>query len=88
MSKVFGDPEKVKIKQIIAEGVTVCQEIEDLTQGLSDTIKAVAEELEIKPGIIRKAIKIAQKGDWEQVFEDFDNLESIVDISGHNTNKE
>lgn len=87
MSKVFGDPEKEKIKQIIAEGVTVCQEIEDLTQGLNDTIKAVAEELEVKPGIIRKAIKIAQKGDWEQVFEDFDNLESIVDISGH-TNKD
>ena len=29
--------------------------------GLKDTVKAVAEELDIKPGLINKAIKIAQK---------------------------
>jgi hypothetical protein len=83
MSKVFGAPEQAKIKQIISEGVTVMQEIEDLNEGLSDTIKAVAEELEIKPSIIKKAIKIAMKGDWERVFTEFDDLETIVDISGH-----
>jgi len=80
MSKVFGAPEQAKIKQLISEGVTVMQEIEDLNEGLSDTIKAVAEELEVKPSIIRKAIKIAQKGDWERVFTEFDDLETIVDI--------
>ena len=58
MSKVFGAPEQAKIKQIISEGVTVMQEIEDLNEGLSDTIKAVAEELEVKPSIIKKAIKL------------------------------
>ena len=62
MSKVFGAPEQAKIKQLISEGVTVLQEIEDLNEGLNDTIKAVAEELEVKPSIIKKAIKIAQKG--------------------------
>jgi predicted regulator of amino acid metabolism with ACT domain len=83
MSKVFGAPEQAKIKQIISEGVTVMQEIEDLSEGLNDTIKAVAEELEVKPSIIKKAIKIAQKGDWDRVFHEFDDLETIVDISGH-----
>ena len=83
MSKVFGAPEQAKIKQIISEGVTVMQEIEDLNEGLSDTIKAVAEELEVKPSIIKKAIKIAMKGDWDRVFHEFDDLETIVDISGH-----
>jgi len=83
MSKVFGTPEQAKIKQLIAEGVTVLQEVEDLTQGLNDTIKAVAEELEIKPSIIKKAIKIAQKGDWDRVYNEFDDLESIVITSGH-----
>ena len=85
MSKVFGDPEKAKIRQLISEGVTVLQEIEDLNEGLSDTIKAVAEELEVKPSTIRKAIRIAQKGDWDRVFHEFDDLETIVDISGHAT---
>ena len=83
MSKIFGEPEKAKIKQIIAEGCTVMQEIQDLTEGLSETIKAVAEELEVKPAIIRKAIKIAMKDQWDQVFREFDDLETIVDISGH-----
>jgi len=83
MSKVFGDPEKSKIKQIVADGVTVLQEIQDLTDGLNDTIKAVAEELEVKPSIIKRAIRIAMKDQWDQVYREFDDLESIVDISGH-----
>jgi predicted regulator of amino acid metabolism with ACT domain len=83
MSKAFGDPERAKIKQIVAEGVTVMQEISDLTEGLNETIKAVAEELEVKPSVIKKAIRIAQKDTWDQVFREFDDLETIVDISGH-----
>ena len=56
MGKAFGAPEQAKIKQIVAEGMTVMQEIQDLTEGLNETIKAVAEELEVKPSVIKKAI--------------------------------
>jgi predicted regulator of amino acid metabolism with ACT domain len=83
MSKAFGAPEQAKIKQIVAEGVTVMSEISDLTEGLNETIKAVAEELDVKPSVIKKAIRIAQKDKWDQVFREFDDLETIVDISGH-----
>jgi len=83
MSKVFGAPEQAKIKQIVSEGVTVMQEIQDLTEGLNDTIKAVAEELEVKPSVIKKAIRIAMKDQWGQVYKEFDDLETIVEISGH-----
>lgn len=83
MGKAFGEPERAKIKQIISEGVTVMEEINTLQEGLSDTIKAVAEELEVKPSVIKKAIRIAQKDQWDQVFREFDDLETIVDISGH-----
>jgi len=88
MSKAFGDPEKIKIKQIVSEGVTVMQEIQTLQEGLNETIKAVAEELEVKPSVIKKAIKVAQKDLWDQVYREFDDLEAIVDISGHATRKE
>ena len=88
MGKAFGAPEQAKIKQIVAEGMTVMQEIQDLTEGLNETIKAVAEELEVKPSVIKKAIKIAQKDTWDQVFREFDDLETIVDISGHSFRKE
>ncbi len=88
MSKAFGAPEQAKIKQIVSEGVTVMQEIQDLTEGLNETIKAVAEELEVKPSVIRKAIRIALKDQWDQVYREFDDLESIVDISGHANRKD
>lgn len=88
MGKVFGAPEQAKIKQIISEGVTVMSEIQSLTEGLNETIKAVAEELEVKPSVIRKAIRIALKDQWDQVFREFDDLESIVDISGHANRRE
>jgi predicted regulator of amino acid metabolism with ACT domain len=88
MSKAFGEPERAKIKQIISEGCTVMQEIQDLQEGLNDTIKAVAEELDVKPGVIKKAIRIAQKDTWDDVYREFDDLETIVDISGHANRRE
>ena len=86
--RMFSAEQKAKLTQIINEGIQVMTEIEDLNAGLSDTIKAVAEELDIKPSVIRKAIRIAQKDQWDQVYREFDDLETIVDISGHANIKE
>ena len=52
----FNDAEKQKIIQIISQGSQVLGEVEDLKSGLKDTVKAVAEELELKPALINKAI--------------------------------
>ena len=76
--RTYGAEEKAKLERLVNEGVTVLQEIEDLNAGLKDTVKAVAEELDIKPGLINKAIKIAQKGDWARVYDEFDDLETLV----------
>ena len=76
--KVFGAEEKAKLIQIVNEGVNVLQEVTDLQEGLRDTVKAVAEEMDVKPSLINKAIKIAQKGDWEKVADEFDDLETLV----------
>jgi transposase-like protein len=76
--RTYGAEEKAKLEKLVNEGVTVLQEIEDLQQGLKDTIKSVAEELDIKPSLITKAIKIAQKGDWDRVAGEFDDLETLV----------
>ena len=76
--RTYGAEEKAKLERLVNEGVTVLQEIEDLNAGLKDTVKAVAEELDIKPSMINKAIKIAQKGDWEKVADEFDDLETLV----------
>ena len=76
--KVFGAEEKAKLIQVVNEGVNVLQEVSDLQEGLRDTVKAVAEEMDVKPSLINKAIKIAQKGDWSRVAEEFDDLETLV----------
>jgi hypothetical protein len=82
MGKAFGEPERAKIKQIVAEGMTVMQEIQDLTEGLNDTIKAVAEEMEIKPALLKKAIKIAQKSKLTDVNKDNQTVQDILETVG------
>ena len=81
-SKVFGPEEKAKLMQVINDGVNVKQEVQDLSEGLKDTVKAVAEELDIEPALVNKAISIAHKANWQEVYSDFDDLESIITITG------
>ena len=58
------------------------QEIQDLTEGLNDTIKAVAEELEIKPSTLKKAIRIAHKASLGQTNKDHEELNTILETVG------
>lgn len=82
-SRVFGADEKAKLERLVNEGVTVYQEVEDLTAGLKDTVKAVAEELDIKPSLINKAIKIAKNRDWHNVADAHEDLETLVATLGY-----
>ena len=77
-ARTYGPEEQAKLKRIVDEGSNVLQEIEDLNAGLKDTVKAVSEELEVKPALINKAIKIAHKGEWSKYSEAFDSLENLI----------
>ncbi len=81
-SRMFSTEQKTKLAHIITEGIQISQEIEDLNAGLSDTIKAVAEELEIKPAILKKAIKLAQKSKFTDASADFEELTDILETVG------
>ena len=81
MSRSYGPEEKAKLERLIKEGSTVLQEMEDLREGLKETVKAVAEELEIKPSTINKAIKIAHKDNWAAHQEEWEDIEGILDIT-------
>ena len=80
--RTYGQEEKAKLERLVKEGVTVLQEIEDLNTGLKDTVKAVAEELNVKPSLINKAIKVAMKRDWDKHQDEFEDLETIVATVG------
>ena len=78
MDKNFSAEQKLKLTQIINEGMQVMHEVETLNGGLADTIKALAEELEIKPSILKKAIRIAHKAEFGREQQDHDLLEQIL----------
>jgi len=78
----FNDAEKQKLIQIISQGSQVLGEVEDLKGGLKDTVKAIAEELELKPALINKAISVAHKGNYQNIADEMDTLESILNTAG------
>jgi hypothetical protein len=81
-SKIFSAEEKAKLTQIINEGSRVMHEIETLNGGLTDTIKAVAEEMEIKPSVLKKAIRLAHKAEFGKEQQDHELLETILTTVG------
>lgn len=78
MSREFSDEEIKKLKQIVTEGIQVYTELDTLKGGLDDTVKAIAEELDIKPAVLNKAIKTAYKADLENKREALGELEDIL----------
>lgn len=83
MSRAYSSDDINKLKTLVNEGVQVTQEVTDLKEGLRDTVKAVAEELQIKPSTINKAIRIAFKHDRSKTESEYQELEDLLDAIGH-----
>jgi hypothetical protein len=78
MTRNFSEAEITKLKEIVSEGIQVQTEVDTLKEGLSDTVKAIAEEMDIKPAILSKAIRTAYKADLENKREALSELEDIL----------
>jgi hypothetical protein len=72
----------------MSESMSVMTEVEVLTGGLNDTISAIAEEMNIKPNLLKKAIKMAQKRDFDRAREDLDIIESILNSTNNLDNEQ
>jgi len=79
---MFSAEQKAKLTQLINEGMQVMMEVETLSEGLNDTVKAIAEELEVKPAILKKAIKIAHKAKLGETNKDHEELNTILETVG------
>ena len=82
MSRTFNQEAKTKLTQLSNEGMSVLQEVETLNEGLNDTVKAIAEELEIKPSILKKAIRVAHKQRLNETNEENEELNTILETVG------
>jgi transposase-like protein len=78
----YSADDKARLKQLVTEGIAVKQEIETLNDGLNDTIKAIAEEMEIKPSMLKKVIAVAHKRNLQDEREKFEELEDILTTLG------
>tara|TARA_Y100001972_G_C7570217_1_gene286222 strand:+ start:234 stop:497 length:264 start_codon:yes stop_codon:yes gene_type:complete len=81
-NKVFNQEEVARLKKLIQEGDQVLYEVEALNEGLRETVKAIAEEMDVKPGILMKAVKVAHKAKFTDERDNFDELETILEAVG------
>lgn len=81
-TKTFNGEQKIKLTQLINEGMQVMHEVETLNGGLTDTIKAIAEELDVKPSVLKKAIRVAHKAEFGKTQQEQELLETILTTVG------
>ena len=80
--RTFNAEERAKLTQLINEGMQVMHEVETLNAGLADTIKAMGEELNIKASILKKAIRVAHKVEFDKTQQEQELLETILSSTG------
>lgn len=81
-NRSFNAEEQARLKQLVSEGCQIKSEVQLLNEGLRDTVKAIAEELDLKPALLNKAITTAHKANFQDQYDDFDALETILDTVG------
>jgi transposase-like protein len=81
--RMFSPEDKAKIKKLFAEGIQVLSEVAALNEGLNDTIKSLAEEMDMKPSTLKKALKIAYKNEFEKEQSSFTEVEEVLEVAGH-----
>lgn len=81
-TRTFTAEQKAKLTHLVNEGISVMSEVEILNGGLNDTIKAIAEELEIKPSVLKKAVRTAYKSTFTRTQEEHGLLEDILETVG------
>lgn len=74
--------EKLKLTNIIDEGIKILQEVQDLKDGLKDAVTSIAEELDVKPALINKAIRVAHKHNLGEQKDSLTEVEEILATIG------
>ncbi len=79
--------ETTKIKQTIVAGEQVLEEINELKESMAEYVKGLAEELDIKPAVINKAIRLSFKQRQENAIQNAQQTMNEVEILLHAAGK-
>ena len=74
---------KTRLQSFMDGGLTMKQEIKDLSDSLKDLTKTVAEELTIKAGALSKALNVAFKNSAADETEANETVTDILVATGH-----
>ena len=78
--------DQTKIKQTVEAGVQVLREIDTLREDMKTYVTGLAEELDIKPTTVSKAIKLAHKNEKDdaikQAQEEMTDVEVLLHAAG------
>ena len=78
----YSQDDIARLRELMREGCTVYREVEDLQGGLNDTIKSIAEEMNIRPAVLKKAVRTAYKNNLGEERSKFEELEDILQTLG------
>lgn len=78
----YSQDDITRLKELVKEGCIVYREVEDLQGGLNDTIKSIAEEMQIKPSVLKKVVRTAYKNNMSEERSKFEELEDIIQTLG------
>lgn len=81
-AKHYSSDDVRRLQELVKEGVVVKQEVKDLNEGLNDTVKAIAEEMEIPASQLKKVITVAFKNNRLDEADKFSELEDLLDSIG------
>ena len=79
---VLSVDDKAKLRELIDQGVQVTLDIKVMKEGLTETIAAISEELDIPKTVLNKAIKVAVKmgENRDELADGRDELDAIEEI--------
>lgn len=71
-----------KVRDVIEKGMDISNEIRLLQEDMKNLVEDNAKSIGVKPAMLRKAIRAANKASFQKTKEEMEVLESILKASG------
>lgn len=79
--EVLSAANKVKLKQFFDDGMQVMRDIQVMKDSLKDMSDALADELEVKPAELRRALRAKFKENIDEEREKLDRVEELLEAA-------